>query len=227
MNYEYNPFEDKKVAEEWINSVENEKDSFRDKEIYPYLEKWVSEARPSSILEIGSGQGICSTRLGDFSGKYIGIEPSAFLVDRAMKLYKNEYRDFIAGSAYKLPIDDQAVDAVLSINVWFHLENLEMAAKELARVLKKDGQFMIITANPESSDMWKSFYFEEVTNGKNIRGKVVVPVNNLSDSTFYDHSLEEILESFKKNNLNINFVEKLGFSEDSKHPLFVVIKGSK
>ncbi|MDX9914128.1 MAG: hypothetical protein RBS77_06130, partial [Candidatus Moranbacteria bacterium] len=40
---EENPFEDEQVAKEWINSVENEKNMGRDKEIYPRLKNWIAQ----------------------------------------------------------------------------------------------------------------------------------------------------------------------------------------
>lgn len=227
MNYEYNPFENQEVASEWINSVENEKGLIRDKELYPYLKKWIRQVNPNLVVEIGSGQGICSTKLGNFPGQYIGVEPSEFLVKRAQDIYPTTNRSFVVGNAYNLPIVNEWSDAVFSVNVWFHLEILDQAAKELSRVLKINGQFLIITANPESIEVWRSFYFDQTMNGKLIKGKVVIPVNNLSDSTFYNHSLEGILASLKSNNLTVDNVEKLGFVDGNNYPLFIAIEGHK
>ncbi len=156
---EENPFENENIAKEWIKSVEGEKDSFRDKEIYPRLKRWISNMKPQITVEIGSGQGICSNQLGSYQGKYIGIEPSETLLKRAKQLYGSQPNvNFILGNAYELPIVEQSADAVFSINVWFHLENLVRASQELGRILRPTGGFLIITANPNAYLIWVQLY---------------------------------------------------------------------
>ncbi len=86
--FEENPFEREDVAKQWISSVENEKDGFRDREIYPRLKSWKRSVTGTAFLEIGSGQGICYSQLGlSDQESYLGIEPSEPLVARAKQLY--------------------------------------------------------------------------------------------------------------------------------------------
>ncbi len=226
MSHEENPFESEQVAAEWINSVENEQGMIRDKEIYPLLESWISKIRPQLIVEIGSGQGICSDNIELGQGKYIGVEPSRALVERAHELYEDGERDFVVGNAYELPLPNEIADAGFSVNVWFHLENIGQASKELARVLKADGKFLIITANPSQNDIWESFYFDRRKDGKKIVGKVNVPINPMSKNTFYQHTLDEIKEALVKSGLEIDEVRELGdYGEGEK--IFVAISGHK
>src|SRR5690606_7949375 len=110
MKYEENPFESEDVAKEWIGSVEGEEGMFRDKTIYPLLEKWSSEIRGGTILEIGAGQGACAEHINDVN--YIGVEPSMPLVKRAGELYQDkEGKNFVVGNAYDLPLASKSVDA--------------------------------------------------------------------------------------------------------------------
>ncbi len=227
MNYEENPFESVQVAGEWISSVENEKDLIRDRELYPLLENWVEQVNPEVVVEIGAGQGICSSKLGDFKGKYIGIEPSQPLVDRAQELYKSDDREFIVGNAYHLPLAENAVSAGFSVNVWFHLENLAKASTELARVLKAGSKFLIITANPNNSNIWKSFYFDEVHEGKKTTGKANVPINPLSKNIFYDHSLKEITEGLESAGLSVDNSKTFGDDNHGNEGIFIAIEGHK
>jgi hypothetical protein len=53
---------DEKTARDWITSVESSK--VRSNDIFPKLSAWVDRTFPSEILEIGSGQGICSDHIG-------------------------------------------------------------------------------------------------------------------------------------------------------------------
>ena len=222
---EENPFENEQVAQEWINSVEHEKDMGRDREVYPRLQSWLQEKPADLVVEIGSGQGICSDKLGNFQGKYIGIEPSTFLTERAKQLYGDDRREFTLGEAYDTTIESEAADASFSVMVWFHLEDLDKAAKELARILKKDGRFFIITANPDAQKIWESFYFDYTKEGNKITGKVNIPINPVSKSIFYEHSRDDILTALKNYGLEVEKVET-SFPMDGED-IFLSITGKK
>jgi ubiquinone/menaquinone biosynthesis C-methylase UbiE len=222
---EENPYEEERVSQEWVKSVEGEKGMLRDKEIYPRLKEWVNNISPQVLVEIGAGQGICSEKCELITGKYIGIEPSHYLVKRAEEKYKNDRRNFLIGNAYDLPIENELADASFSVNVWLHLENLNLASQELARILKCGANFLIITANPEASELWESWYEDVIREGKKIIGKANVPINPLSRNTFYNHSLQEIKEALKRNDLRIEKIEPFGSVDDQN--AFILIKGIK
>lgn len=225
--YEENPFEDEVVASEWITSVEHEQGMSRDTLIYPCLREWIKEINPEHVLEIGSGQGICSLCIGD--KKYIGVEPSTFLVERAKQLYGKDYkREFLVGNAYKLPIETHSQEAVFSVNVWFHLNDLKVAAEELARVLTSGGKFLIITANPDRYEIWKEFFEGDQEEENVLIGKVNTPVVPLSKNIFYMHSLEAIRKSLEDGGFNIEKIEELtDLSKDPSNKLFIQIRGEK
>ena len=220
-----NPFEDELIAKEWINSVENEKGMGRDKEIYPRLEKWLNQQNIESVIEVGSGQGICSDKLKNFKGQYIGVEPSQILTQRAVELYANDHRQFVVGDAYDLPIGSGKAEAGFSIMVWFHLEDLNKASSELSRVLKNNGKFFIVTANPNAEKMWESFYFDYKKEGKQITGKVNVPINPISKSIYYQHTQEEILTALKNNGLDVDQINEFEVVNGEK--IFCSFEGKK
>ena len=80
------------------------------------------------------------------------------LIIRANIKYASEKRKFTVGDAYKLPFENEKFDAVMSFWVWSHLESPAKAAIEMARVLKPEGHFIIVTANPQTYDIRRSFY---------------------------------------------------------------------
>lgn len=228
VKYEDNPFEDEIIAREWINSVENERGLIRDKETYPLLRRWAEKVRPKVIVEIGSGQGICADKVQLPGTQYVGVEPSQFLVERARELYPSQDREFTIGNAYTLPLSDEYADAVFSVNVWFHLENLQKASGELARILKPGGNFLISTAHPDSYSVWESFFFDPKIEGKKIDGKVRVPVNPLSRTVIYKHSLREIEDALTENGLVVEGTEGFGSIEEYKDKgIFISIFGHK
>jgi ubiquinone/menaquinone biosynthesis C-methylase UbiE len=142
---------DRKSAEEWINTIESEGGKIREQDIYPLLQKWIWDNDLTNVLDLGCGQGVCSSKMPDHT-LYTGVDPSPILLERAKSLYPD--RKFIGGSAYKMPVPDQSIDGVFSIALWHLLSDLEKAARELARILRDGGHFLIITAEP-NSDVWK------------------------------------------------------------------------
>lgn len=143
---------DKKSAEDWIALIESEGASVRENDIYPHLKKWIWDNDITSVVDLGSGQGVCSQIIPQVT-QYLGVEPSKFLLKRAWELYPAV--DFVEGSAYKIPRSDGSVDAIFSIAVWHLLSDLERATKELARVLKPGGHYLIITADA-NHEIWKN-----------------------------------------------------------------------
>ncbi|HEU0081161.1 MAG TPA: class I SAM-dependent methyltransferase [Candidatus Paceibacterota bacterium] len=226
--YEDNPFEDATVAKEWINSIENERGMIREKELLPLIKKWAEEVRPKVLIDIGMGQGGCADYVQLEGTSYIGVEPSLPLVERAKEKHQKKDREFIVGNAYELPVANGIADAALSINVWFHLRDLDTGSKELSRVLKSGGKFLICTASPDAYEEWDARYDADAKrDGKVIDGRVYVPINPLSRNIFFKHSIEEIMSAFTKNGLVVDKTELNGIFDRSKIPLFINFFGHK
>lgn len=221
-------FDDQKTALEWISSVESEKGRIRDGDIYPRLKNWVNHASPKEILEIGAGQGICSDKI-DLDGRnYTGLEPSPLLVDRANELYHHENRRFLLGNAYTLPFSDGVFDAAFSVAVWHLLSDIQKAAIELSRVLKTNGHFLIITANPNAYSLWTDLYTDSKFDGRRFDGKVRHDDNSVSHDVLYLHTFDEIVSSLQAASLKIQATETFRTSEKSKgQQYFISIRGQK
>lgn len=214
MKYEENPFEDPKSAEEWIQAIETEKEGSRDNEIYPLLNKWSGELKPKVLVEVGSGQGVCSAKVNIGEGKYIGVEPSITLTERAKNLYPETNKQFLLGSAYEMPLENEVADAAFSVGVWFHLEDLDKAHKEMNRILKPGAELLIITSNPNLHDVWESWFEVDSKEGKKLIGKATTPSGYLSRSVFFLHPEEDITSSLEKNGFKIIDIKKFGFGKD-------------
>lgn len=116
----------------------------REQDIYPHLKKWIWDNDIVNVVDLGCGQGVCSTKLPENTA-YTGIEPSPHLRKRAHVLYPETV--FLEGSAYNIPLQNNSVDGVFSIAVWQLLSDVDQAAKEVSRVLKDGGHFFIVTAD--------------------------------------------------------------------------------
>lgn len=224
---EDNPFEDERIAKEWINSVEHERGMIRERELYPMLRTWIENVPRGTIIDIGAGQGRCSELLHDEGKFYIGVEPSAYLVERAREKYQREYRQFIIGNAYDLPVPDSSAEAAFSINVWFHLADLDTASKELSRILKSQGRFLVCTANPNAFDVWLGMFEDPYTDEQKIDGKVCLPVNPLSRNLLFKHRAEDMLVAFARHGLLVEETVVNGLLPEHAKPLFVSYIGKK
>lgn len=137
-------------------------------------------------------------------------------------------RKFIVGDAHNIPLQDKSVAALLSIWVWSHLEHLGMAAKEMFRVLRPRGRFLIITANPETYEERKTFYKKYTIKGNLLTGIFDLGGGKvLTGTTLYLHSKEQIINAIKHAGLRINYIRRMGQAASSNKGLYLVIEGSK
>lgn len=144
------------AAEDWIKMIEHPHAQIREQDIYPLLRTWITQTNPHKILEIGCGQGVCSSALDLTNRHYLGIDPSTHLLERAKKLYSTENKKFVVGNAYSLPLQDASMDSAFSVSVWHLLSDIKTACVEMARILRSGGHFLIITANSAASVAWTS-----------------------------------------------------------------------
>lgn len=236
---EENPFEDPQVAVQWIEAVEGERGGAREQHIYPLLRNWsAASTKEDLIVEIGSGQGGCSEHIAN-DALYLGVEPSTPLIERALRCFAGARRKFVVGGAYNVPLEDRVAAKCFSVNVWFHLTDITSASRELARILRTGGNFLIITANPEAYDVWRSFYtdVEEISGGFVGSARIVLNPGapeaerktvTLSRNTFYTHSLDSMTDPLDQAGLSIEAVWEMGQLPISGHtPLFVAISGCK
>ena len=93
-----------------------------------------------SILDVGAGTGVmsefaysCNSEL-----KYIAVDPA-----EGMLKYTPAYVKTYIAKAEKLPFENNSIDAVLMGESLHHLDNPNLALKEIVRVLKRNGKLFI------------------------------------------------------------------------------------
>ncbi len=118
-----------------------------------------------------------------------------------------EFRLFV-GNIYDLPFCDSSFDAVFSVALWHLLSDVKKAASELNRVLRKDGSFLIVTADPSSYSSWTAPYIEVKSNGERFEGKVKHSDGTTSTDVLFLYTDDQISNSLKSNNLVIQKTEK-------------------
>lgn len=65
------------------------------------------------------------------------------------------------GSAYKIPLEDNSVDVVISLETIEHLDKPEVFVSEVRRVLKSDGVFVVSTPNDDEFTEGNVFHVHE------------------------------------------------------------------
>lgn len=113
------------------------------------------------VLDIGCGTGNYTIALAEAGLNLIGVEPSEQMLTTARS--RNATITWRSGRAEQIPLVDQSVDAVLASLTLHHWQDLRLGFKEVARVLKPGGRFVIFTATPaQMHGYWLNHYFPQM-----------------------------------------------------------------
>ncbi len=105
------------------------------------------------VLDLGCGTGNYTVELFKRSFKVIGCDVSKEM----LRIAKNKLPEvvLIRANAYKLPFKKDSFDIVLSITMFEFIKNPEEILKEVYRILKPGGKFILGTMNQRS--LWFIF----------------------------------------------------------------------
>ncbi|MGI8527239.1 MAG: class I SAM-dependent methyltransferase [Pseudolabrys sp.] len=129
-------------------------------DFYPYLYDHIhfDRAGGKKVLEIGLGYGTVAQKLMESGANYHGLDiangPVEMAQHRARLLGREA--DVHQGSALAIPYPDETFDYVVTIGCLHHTGDLARAMIEVARVLKKGGEAMIMVYSAVSYRHWKA-----------------------------------------------------------------------
>ncbi|HMJ67953.1 MAG TPA: class I SAM-dependent methyltransferase [Cyclobacteriaceae bacterium] len=154
----------------------------------------------SVVVDVASGEGYGTYLMSEKAGSITGVDISQEAVDHASRRYTRPNLVFKHGSATSIPVPDASVDILTSFETIEHHDQHEEMMREIKRVLKPNGLFIISSPDRKFySDLTgyknpfhvKELYKDEfaaliskhfsnhvVFNQKSIMGSVVVPDNN-------------------------------------------------
>ncbi len=114
---------------------------------YPVLRKWLASqfARPSRILTIGCGTGELECDFEKLGHTVVSLDLSFPMLQAAAKRYR--LKALVHADAHALPFASASFDLVLLPESLGYLE-AEVALREAARVIKKQGRVMMTTYPP-------------------------------------------------------------------------------
>ena len=130
--------------------------------------------RSDTIVDLGCGTGDLLPLLKKKSLHVIGVEKSSKMLEEARKHFELD-RDGIdvrIGELEHLPLRDEEADIALTNLVLHHLSEPKKAIKEVHRILKPGGSFIIIDLLPHKEesmrqkfgDLWLGFSLENLEN---------------------------------------------------------------
>jgi ubiquinone/menaquinone biosynthesis C-methylase UbiE len=112
--------------------------------------------RGAVAADIGFGGGVglqlLLERVGD-DGVVHGVEIADDMLRRARSRFGRDVRSgrlrLSSGSLTELPLDDNSVDALITLNTVYFISELDAACAELARVLRPGGRAVIGISDPD------------------------------------------------------------------------------
>lgn len=112
-------------------------------------------------LDIGCGTGNYTIALAIQGIRFIGIDPSSEMLDKAKE--RNDQIGWKMGKVENLPLDNESVDGIMASLTMHHWTDLEQGFRELYRVAKPDSNLVIFTATPKQmTGYWLNHYFPKM-----------------------------------------------------------------
>jgi ubiquinone/menaquinone biosynthesis C-methylase UbiE len=100
--------------------------------------------QPECVLDVGCGTGRLLRRAYRYwpEAQLIGVDPADGMVERAKLLTPDA--TFYTSMAESLPLQDNSVDLALSTTSFHHWQDQAAGIREIARVLRPGGYFMLV-----------------------------------------------------------------------------------
>ncbi len=170
----------------------------------------VKATNPKNILDIATGTGDLAINLAETSAeKIIGLDISSGMLEVGKQKIKTKKLDqkieMVIGDSENLPFDDNTFDAITVAFGVRNFETLENGLKDILRVLKPGGIFVILETSVPTKFPFKQGY--------QFHSKVILPtVGKLfsKDKTAYKY-LSESANAFPYGEALNNILRNIGF----------------
>lgn len=120
--------------------------------------------RDKVVLDIACGSGYGSQLLSQYAKSVTGIDNSKEAVSYAKNNYPSNNLTYLKDDAEKLSnIESATMDVVVSMETIEHLRNPEQFVKQVKRVMKPEGIFIVSTPNDNEYREGNEFHLHEFT----------------------------------------------------------------
>jgi SAM-dependent methyltransferase len=103
------------------------------------VDEVAASLRPSSVLDVGCGEGVVTERLAQrlAPATVLGVDADEGRLRQEWESRRAPNLSFATGSAYDLPFEDGSFDLVCAVEVLEHLERPRDALAEMSRVASR------------------------------------------------------------------------------------------
>jgi 2-polyprenyl-6-hydroxyphenyl methylase/3-demethylubiquinone-9 3-methyltransferase len=114
-----------------------------------YFDRTAPDWRGIEVLDLGCGGGFMAEALARRGAHVTGIDPSVASLEAAHKHARSQGLDILyrAGVGEAIPLDSNAVDRVVCVDVLEHVQDVEKVLIEVHRVIRPRGIFFFDTVN--------------------------------------------------------------------------------
>lgn len=132
-------------ADWWQREFTDGADPEYTEQIIPLILEWT--AGHERVLEVGTGEGQVARAIAATHGAtVVGIDPTERQIEVAIA--RGGGPDYHLAGAEQLPFDDASFDAVVCCLVFEHIDAVDAALSEVARVLRPGGRFVFCLNHP-------------------------------------------------------------------------------
>ncbi|MCU0311243.1 MAG: class I SAM-dependent methyltransferase [Acidimicrobiales bacterium] len=134
-------------SEWWQRQFTEGADPEYTEQILPIVAEWTRGYE--RVLEVGTGEGQVARHVvadGDGSRFVVGLDPTVNQIVEARR--RGGGVDYLRSGAEALPFADASFDAVVCCLVFEHIDDLDEALAEVARVLRPGGRFVFCLNHP-------------------------------------------------------------------------------
>src|SRR5262245_4159472 len=117
---------------------------------YEHLHRYIYAAalvQGKLVLDLASGEGYGSNLLAETAASVLGIDIDENAVHHAKSKYGSGILEFLTGNITEVPVQDRSFDVIVCFEAIEHVEQQEKLLKEVKRLLKPDGVFIVSTPN--------------------------------------------------------------------------------
>jgi SAM-dependent methyltransferase len=138
--------DDEAVNRWWQEGFTEGADAEYEEQILPLVRHHLAGAR--QVLDVGTGEGQVARLASATSGveQVVGVDPTAAQVQAAR--LRGGGPNYVRAEAARLPFPDAGFDTVVACLVFEHIDDVDSAIAEVARVLSPGGRFLFFLNHP-------------------------------------------------------------------------------
>jgi SAM-dependent methyltransferase len=108
----------------------------------------LAPAKGERVVDLGAGMGAATIEAARSGATVVAVEPMPYMrgilrMRRAWQPHRSTIR-VMDGAAERIPLEDASVDALWTVNTIHHWTERDIAARELARVMKPGGRVLLV-----------------------------------------------------------------------------------